>query len=141
VALYPGLRRPGHEADHSPPSSAEVKDAWRYTSISSIFLHGVVLSLKKAQGQIYFTFLLKLQHVSSLNCASCILHSRLIRLNAIYICQSFHGFVHCTRTWKEVTGGWGKLHNGELHNLYYSPNIIRVTKLRKMRWARHVARM
>jgi hypothetical protein len=27
-----GLKRPGHEADHSPPSSAEVKNAWRYTS-------------------------------------------------------------------------------------------------------------
>ena len=41
----------------------------------------------------------------------------------------------------EVTGGWRKLHNEELNNLYSSPNIIRVIKLRRMRWAGHVARM
>jgi hypothetical protein len=33
AALTPGVKRPGREADHSPPSSAEVKNAWRYTSI------------------------------------------------------------------------------------------------------------
>jgi hypothetical protein len=38
----------------------------------------------------------------------------------------------------EVTGGWGKLHNDELHNLYSSPSIIRMIKLRRMRWAGHV---
>jgi hypothetical protein len=32
-----------------------------------------------------------------------------------------------------VTGGWRKLHNGELHNLYSSPSIIRITKSRRMR--------
>jgi hypothetical protein len=41
----------------------------------------------------------------------------------------------------EVTGGWRKLHNEELHNLYSSPSIIRVIKSRRMRWAGHVARM
>jgi hypothetical protein len=41
----------------------------------------------------------------------------------------------------EVTGDWRKLHNEELHNLYSSPNIIRMIKARRMRWARHVARM
>jgi hypothetical protein len=40
-----------------------------------------------------------------------------------------------------VTGDWRKLHNDELHNLYSSPNIIRVIKSRRMRWAGHVARM
>jgi hypothetical protein len=40
----------------------------------------------------------------------------------------------------EVTGDWRKLHNEELHNLYYSPNIIRMIKSKRMRWARHVAR-
>jgi hypothetical protein len=38
-------------------------------------------------------------------------------------------------------GGWRKLHNEELHNLYSSPSIIRMMKLRRMRWAGHVARM
>jgi hypothetical protein len=41
----------------------------------------------------------------------------------------------------EVTGGWRKLHNKELHNLYSSPSIIRMIKSRKMRWAGHVAWM
>jgi hypothetical protein len=41
----------------------------------------------------------------------------------------------------EVTGGWIKLHNEELHGLYSSPSIIRVIKARRMRWAGHVARM
>jgi hypothetical protein len=36
-------------------------------------------------------------------------------------------------------GSWRKLHNDELHNLYSSPNIVRVIKLRRMRWAGHVA--
>jgi len=41
----------------------------------------------------------------------------------------------------EVTGEWRKLHNDELNDLYSSPNIVRVTKSRRMRWAGHVARM
>jgi hypothetical protein len=46
-------------------------------------------------------------------------------------------------TWNvnEVTGGWRKLHNEELHNLYSSPSMIRMIKSRRMRWAGHVARM
>jgi hypothetical protein len=41
----------------------------------------------------------------------------------------------------EVTGVWRKLHNEELHNLYSSPNLIRMIKSRRMRLARHVAQM
>jgi len=41
----------------------------------------------------------------------------------------------------EVTGEWRRLHNEELNNLYRSPNIVRVIKWRRMRWAGHVARM
>jgi hypothetical protein len=38
----------------------------------------------------------------------------------------------------EMIGGWRKLHNEELHNLYSSPNIIKIFKSRRMRWAGHV---
>jgi hypothetical protein len=41
----------------------------------------------------------------------------------------------------EETGGLRKLHNEELHNFYSSPSLIRVIKLRRMRWVGNVARM
>ena len=41
----------------------------------------------------------------------------------------------------EVTREWRRLHNEELNDLYSSPNIVRVMKSRRMRWAGHVARM
>jgi hypothetical protein len=41
----------------------------------------------------------------------------------------------------KVTGDWRKLHNEELHILKYSPSIITIMKLRKMRWAGHAASM
>ena len=41
----------------------------------------------------------------------------------------------------EVTGKRRKLHNEELNDLYSSPNIVRVNKSRRMRWAGHVAHM
>jgi hypothetical protein len=41
----------------------------------------------------------------------------------------------------EATGGWRKLHDEELHGLYTSPSTVGVIKARRMRWARHVARI
>jgi hypothetical protein len=41
---FPGGKAAGREADHSPPCSAEVKNAWSYTTTPPIRLHGVVLS-------------------------------------------------------------------------------------------------
>jgi hypothetical protein len=41
----------------------------------------------------------------------------------------------------QVTGGWRKLHNEELTDLYSLPNIVRVVKSRRMRWVGHVARV
>jgi len=55
MGSYPGVKRLGRQADHSPPSSAAVKNVWRYASSPPIRLPGVVLSLKKAQGQIYLS--------------------------------------------------------------------------------------
>jgi hypothetical protein len=40
---FHGMKRPGSEADHSPPSSAEVKNVWSYASTPPVHLHGVVL--------------------------------------------------------------------------------------------------
>jgi hypothetical protein len=42
---------------------------------------------------------------------------------------------------EEVAEGWRRLHNEELHNLYTSPNIVRVIKSRRLSWKRHVALM
>ena len=41
----------------------------------------------------------------------------------------------------EVTGEWRKLHNEDLRDLYPLPNIVRVIKSRRKKWAGHVARM
>jgi hypothetical protein len=42
---------------------------------------------------------------------------------------------------REEDGSWRKLHNDELHNLYSSPNIVRMVISRRLRWAGHVALM
>jgi hypothetical protein len=42
---------------------------------------------------------------------------------------------------EEMAGGWRRLHNEELHNLYASPTITRVMKSRRMKYVGHVARM
>jgi hypothetical protein len=44
-------------------------------------------------------------------------------------------------TKRKEDGSWRKLHNDELHSLYSSPNIFRVIKSRRMRWAGHETRM
>ena len=42
---------------------------------------------------------------------------------------------------KDENRKWSSLHNEELHSLYRSPNIVRVFKSRRLRWAGHIARM
>jgi len=54
--VFPGIERSGSETDHSPPSSAEVKNVWSYLSISPTLLHGVVLG--RAHGNFTVTFAL-----------------------------------------------------------------------------------
>jgi hypothetical protein len=41
----------------------------------------------------------------------------------------------------EVTGEWRRLHNVELNDLYFAPSIVLMIESRRMRWAKHVARM
>jgi hypothetical protein len=40
----------------------------------------------------------------------------------------------------DIIGSWRNLHNEELHNLFFSPNVIRMIKSNKMRWVEHVPR-
>ena len=42
---------------------------------------------------------------------------------------------------RDDNGEWRRLHNEELHSFYHSPNIVRVIKSKKLRWAGHVARI
>jgi hypothetical protein len=51
-ALFVVEEQPGREANHYPPSNVEVKNAWSYTFTPPIRLHGVMLSYRKAQGQL-----------------------------------------------------------------------------------------
>jgi hypothetical protein len=53
--FFPGGKAPGREADHSPPSSVEVKNAWSHTSTLPMRLHSVVLSLKKKVDNFAYT--------------------------------------------------------------------------------------
>jgi hypothetical protein len=49
-----GVKRPAREADHSLPSSAEIKNEWNYMSTPSIRLHGAVLSKRKHKDNFSF---------------------------------------------------------------------------------------
>jgi hypothetical protein len=70
---FPEDKAARRKADHPPPSSAEVQNAWSYTSIPPIHLHSVVLS-RKAHGQLYLTIpyhtipyhILKLYYITEL---------------------------------------------------------------------------
>ena len=59
----------------------------------------------------------------------------------IWLCKFLDSNYFCMSRKDEVTVEWRRLHNEELNDLYNSPNIVRVVKSRRMRWAGHVARM
>ena len=61
------------------------------------------------------------------------------RANNLY--NSSNSKLICVPRSDEVTEEWRRLHNEELNDLYPSPNIVRVIKSKRMRWAEHVARM
>jgi hypothetical protein len=47
----------------------------------------------------------------------------------------------CGPKWAEIVGGWRKLYNDKFHDLYTSPNVIKMNKSQRMRWTVHVAHM
>ena len=59
----------------------------------------------------------------------------------IFVTLNSHVTVRAIGKRDGVKGEWRKLHNKELNDLYFSPNIVRVIKSRRMKWAGHVARM
>jgi hypothetical protein len=62
------------------------------------------------------------------------------RLAFIHLYYALYRLAHGPKR-DEVTRKWRKLHNEELNDVYSLPNIVRVVKSRRMRWAGHVARM
>jgi len=92
-ALSLGVKRLGREANRSLPSSAEVKNAWSYTSTLPVCLHGVVLSLKKkAQGQLYFLDLseMTLEFRNFVTFQTGTFHADFVDTYVIYLCTKFH---------------------------------------------------
>jgi hypothetical protein len=118
-----GVKRPGREADHSPPSTAEVQNAWSYTSIHPIYIY-IYIYISSWRGA-YFSTVITLRFY--------LLHR--LRVFENREMRKIFG------PKREEDGTWRKLHNDELHSLYSSPNIVRLIKSRRMRWAGRVARM
>jgi hypothetical protein len=83
---FPGLKRPGREADHSPPSSAEVKNAWSYTS-TPLYVF-MAWCLVKHRDNFIFTFI-------TLRCNS---YDRSVGI--------------ATRLWAGRSGFWGSIPGG-----------------------------
>jgi hypothetical protein len=125
-----GKARPGRDADHSPPSSAEVKN-------EELYLLSPHVPPWRVAGQLYFAFIIL--PVFLYRCETWSLTLREEHRLRVFENRVFRRIFGPKRD--EVTGGWRKLHNEELYGLYTSPSIISVIKARRMRWAGHVARI
>ena len=61
--------------------------------------------------------------------------------NIILTREEYRLRVFENRILRRIFGEWRRLHKEELHGLYRSPNIVRVIKSRRLKWAGHIARM
>jgi len=127
-----GVKRPEREADHSPRSGAKIHAAVRFYEVASRHTERRYCScLKTTSSQ-------KLLTISKI-CTGTLLTLREERRLRVFENRVLRRVFGPKRD--EVTGEWRKLHNEELSDLYSLPNIVRVVKSRRMRWAGHVARM
>ena len=105
-----------------------------YHSVQNLLSSSLIL--KNLKIQIYRTIILP---VVLYGCETWSLILREERRLRVFVNRVLRRIFEPTRD--EGTGEWRKLHNEELNDMYYSPNIFRVIKLRRMIWAGHVARM
>ena len=100
-----------------------------YYSVQSL-LSSSLLS-KNLKVKIYRTIILPVVLYGCETCSRTLREERRLRvLRRIFVSKRY-----------EVTGEWRKQHIEELNDFHFSPNIVRVIKSRRMRWAVHVARM
>ena len=103
----------------------------------SFIIHAVELLLRKMALRIWKLYFLVLYTVApTSSCSLTLREERRLRVFENRMLRRVFGPKR-----DEVTGEWRKLHNEELSDLYPLPNIVRVVKSRRMRWAGHVARM
>jgi hypothetical protein len=115
------VKRAECEADHSPPSNAEVENAWSYTSTPPVCLHCVVLS--SAHGQLYL-YLYHLQQVIKRYLSTGVVYCT--QPCFVFWCYSFQSSKYATATGKTFV---------------WFTKYFRVVKSRRITWTEHVARI
>jgi len=145
AGVLPWVERSGREVNHSPPSSAEVKNEWncRPTPAPPIYLH----SIGRDSVQKVLSSSLLPRYIRTKIYRNIILPVVLYGCGTWSLSMREEGRLKVFENWllreifgpkrEEVTGKWRRLPNEEHNELYSSPNIIRVVKSRRMRWAGH----